>query len=79
MRLTRGEEITEKSILANHSLKTDERIIVIRELLADFIAAVRGESRPLLPTFSDGAANWDCLEAAAAAASDGCQRGTHGC
>lgn len=79
VRLMRGEESTVESILANHSPGADGRVVVIRELLADFIAVVRGESRPLLPTFSNGAANWDCLEAAAAAASDGCQRSTHGC
>jgi predicted dehydrogenase len=79
VRLMRGEEITVETILANHSPEADGRVVVIRELLADFIAVVRGESRPLLPTFSDGADNWGCLEAATTAAGDGCQRSTHGC
>jgi predicted dehydrogenase len=74
LRLTRGDETTVDSVLANHNPDADGRIAVTSDLLADFIAVVRGEQRPLLPTFSDGAANWGCLEAAVAAAGDGCQR-----
>lgn len=74
IRLIRGDETTVESIPANHAPDADGRVVVTRDLLADFIAVVRGGSRTLLPTFSDGAAIWGCLEAAAAAAGDGCQR-----
>jgi hypothetical protein len=76
LRLARGDETTVEPIPANHSPDADGRVVVTRDLLTDFVAVVRGESRTLLPTFSNGAAIWGCLEAAAAAAAagDGCQR-----
>lgn len=74
LRLVRGDETAVELIPANHAPDADGRVAVTSELLADFIAVVRGESRPLVPTFSDGAATWDCLDAAVAAAGDGCRR-----
>lgn len=59
------------------SSSPDQRIAAATGLISDFVATLRGECRPLLPSFDDGAATWGVIEAAIAAAAEGCQREIH--
>ena len=74
LRIVRGDGEETRVALNLKSSCADQRIAAATELIADFLAVLRGESRPLLPTFSEGAATWGILEAAVFASADDCQR-----
>jgi len=63
--------------LTNPGSSPDQRVAAATGLISDFVAALRGECRPLLPSFGDGAATWGVIEAAISAVADGCQREVH--
>ncbi|MCX7157470.1 MAG: Gfo/Idh/MocA family oxidoreductase [Rhodocyclales bacterium] len=79
VRLVRGdgEETLVDLDLKSSNSSSDQRIAAATELISDFLLVLRGESRPLLPTFSEGAATWRVIEAATSASADGCQREVH--
>lgn len=72
-----GEETMVDLDLTNSNSSLDQRVAAATGLIFDFMAALRGEYRPLLPSFGDGAANWGVIEAAIYAVTGGCQREVH--